>query len=65
MRRVWTLCNIQGDLGRKVNIFGRDTIGHCEKKAYGRVRALCNIQGDSGRKVNMLGSDTIGLCEKK
>jgi len=33
MRRVRKLCNIQGDSARKVNIFGCDIIGHCEKKA--------------------------------
>jgi hypothetical protein len=34
MRRVRAMCNIQSDSGRKVNIFGGDIIGHCEKKAY-------------------------------
>jgi len=37
MWRVRTLCNIQGDSGRKVNIFGGDIIGHCEKKAYAKA----------------------------
>ena len=60
------LCNIQGDSGRKVNIFGGDIIGHCEKKkAYVKGAALCNKQGDSAQKVNIFGCDIIGHCKKK
>jgi hypothetical protein len=33
---VRALCNIQGDSGRKVNIFVGDIIGHCDKKAYAK-----------------------------
>ena len=36
MRRVRALCNIQGDSGRKVNIFEVNIIVHCGKKPYAK-----------------------------
>jgi len=45
MRRVRELCNIQGDSARKVNIFGCDIIGHCEKKAYAKGAEIVQYTG--------------------
>ena len=37
---------IQGDSGRKVNIFGGDSIGHCEKKVHRNVCLILSVSRD-------------------
>ena len=39
------LCNIQGDSGRKVNIFGGDVSGHCVEKAYAKGAGIMPYTG--------------------
>jgi hypothetical protein len=60
--------NAQGDSGEKVNVFGGDIIGYCEKVQV-HIN-MCLIPNDYRiyrviqEKVNVFGGDIIGHCEK-
>jgi len=39
--------DIQGDSGRKVDIFGGDCVGHCEENVYMTMRPILNVYQDT------------------